>query len=201
VQEWCGGAGRGRLIPLTLVPLWDPDLAAAEVRRRAEKGSHAVCFSENPVPHLKLPSIHTGHWDRLFAACEATETVVNLHIGSSSTFPVTTREAPRAVSLALTYQGASHALVDWLTAGVLERFPRADVRLRFRRRRRSAPARRHGYRADHVRGRLPARRLDMAGLPGRAREDHARGGPLTERETYLLARGNAIRCYGSNGSD
>src|SRR5262249_39773920 len=41
IDEWCGGAGRGRLIPLTLVPLWDVDLAVAEVHRTAAKGSHA----------------------------------------------------------------------------------------------------------------------------------------------------------------
>jgi hypothetical protein len=29
MDEWCGGSGAGRLIPLTLVPLWDPDLTAA----------------------------------------------------------------------------------------------------------------------------------------------------------------------------
>ncbi|MCU1487549.1 MAG: amidohydrolase, partial [Actinomycetia bacterium] len=34
VEEWCGPTG-GRLIPLCLVPLWDPGLAAAEVRRNA----------------------------------------------------------------------------------------------------------------------------------------------------------------------
>jgi predicted TIM-barrel fold metal-dependent hydrolase len=128
IDEWCAGAGRGRLIPLTLIPLWDPELAAAEVRRCAAKGSFAIAFSENPVP-LKLPSIHTGHWDPLFAACEETDTVVNMHIGSSSTFPVTSRDAPRAVSLALTYQGASHALTDWLTSGVLERFGRLRIAL------------------------------------------------------------------------
>ena len=123
IEEWCGGEGRGRLIPLTLVPLWDPELAAEEVRRCAAKGSYAICFSENPVPNLKLPSIHTSHWDPLFAACEETGTVVNVHIGSSSTFPVTSRDAPRAVSLALTYQGSAHALSDWVTCGVLDRFP------------------------------------------------------------------------------
>ena len=32
IEEWCGGAGRGRLIPLTLIPLWDP---AAGCRRGA----------------------------------------------------------------------------------------------------------------------------------------------------------------------
>src|SRR3954451_10468262 len=38
VDEWCGGAGGGRLIPLIIVPLWDADLAAAEVRRNAARG-------------------------------------------------------------------------------------------------------------------------------------------------------------------
>jgi predicted TIM-barrel fold metal-dependent hydrolase len=121
IDEWCAGAGRGRLIPLTLVPLWDPDEAAVEVRRCASKGAFAVAFSENPA-RLRLPSIHTRHWDPLFAACEEVGAVVNLHIGSSSTFPLTSVDAPRAVSLALTYQGSAHALCDWLTSGVLQRF-------------------------------------------------------------------------------
>ena len=128
IDEWCGGAGRGRLIPLTLVPLWDPELAAAEIRRCAGRGSFAVAFSENPAK-LRLPSIHTDHWDPMFAACEETDTVINLHIGSSSTFPITSVDAPRAVSLALTYQGAAHALSDWLTSGVLVRFNTLRVAL------------------------------------------------------------------------
>ncbi|MCU1400101.1 MAG: amidohydrolase 2, partial [Acidimicrobiales bacterium] len=61
VDEWCGLSG-GRLIPLIIVPLWDAKLAAAEVRRNAEKGVHAVCFSEIPT-NLGLPSIHSGEWD------------------------------------------------------------------------------------------------------------------------------------------
>ena len=128
IDEWCAGDGYGRLIPMTLIPLWDPELAAAEVRRCADKGSFAVAFSENPAK-LRLPSIHSAHWDPFFAACESTDTVVNLHIGSSSSFPMTSLDAPRAVSLALTYQGASHALADWLTSGVLQRFSRLKMAL------------------------------------------------------------------------
>ena len=71
VEEWCGDSG-GRLIPLPIIPLWDADLAAAEVRRNAERGVRAVCFSEIP-PHLGLPSIHSGYWDPFFAACQDTE--------------------------------------------------------------------------------------------------------------------------------
>ena len=56
----------GRLIPLTLVPLWDPQLAADEVRRCAAKGSYAIAFSENPSK-LGFPTMYTGEWDVLWA--------------------------------------------------------------------------------------------------------------------------------------
>ena len=85
VDEWCGEAN-GRMIPLCLIPLWDPELAAAEVRRNAARGVRAVAFSEIP-PKLGLPSIHSGEWDPLFRACAETGTVVCMHIGSSSTMP------------------------------------------------------------------------------------------------------------------
>ena len=48
VEEWCAGSN-GRLIPLCLVPLWDVELAAAEVRRNAARGVQAVAFSELPA--------------------------------------------------------------------------------------------------------------------------------------------------------
>jgi predicted TIM-barrel fold metal-dependent hydrolase len=121
IDEWCGGDARGHLIPLTLLPLWDPDLAAVEVERCAARGSHAVCFSEGPTA-LGLPSVFTEHWDPLWHACEATDTTVNMHIGSSSTFPKTSADAPPIVAVTLTFEGASHALVDWLCSGTLERF-------------------------------------------------------------------------------
>src|SRR5689334_2134306 len=82
VEEWCTPSD-GRLIPLIIVPLWDPQLMADEVRRMAARGVRAVCFSEMP-PRLNLPSVHTDHWDPFFAACEETNTTINMHIGSSS---------------------------------------------------------------------------------------------------------------------
>jgi predicted TIM-barrel fold metal-dependent hydrolase len=120
IDEWGGGEGRGRLIPLTLVPLWDPALAADEVRRCAGKGSHAVAFSESPS-ELGLPSIHTGEWEPFFAACSETGTVINMHIGSSSKQPMTSPGAPMIAMVALTTENSVHALVDWLLCGALER--------------------------------------------------------------------------------
>ena len=126
IEEWCGGAGAGRLIPLTLVPLWDPVLAAAEVRRCADLGSHAVAFSESPS-ELGLPSIHTGEWEPFFAACSETNTVINMHIGSSSRQPQTSPGAPMIAMVALTSENSVHALVDWLLSGVLARYPSLKI--------------------------------------------------------------------------
>jgi predicted TIM-barrel fold metal-dependent hydrolase len=128
IDEWAGGDGRGRLIPLTLVPLWDPALAADEVRRCAAKGSHAVAFSESPS-ELGLPSIHTGEWEPFFAACNETETVINMHIGSSSKQPMTSPGAPMIAMVALTTENSVHALVDWLLSGALERHRELKIAL------------------------------------------------------------------------
>jgi predicted TIM-barrel fold metal-dependent hydrolase len=124
IDEWCAGDGAGRLIPLTLVPLWDAELAAAEVRRCADKGSHAIAFSENPFP-LGLPSVHDVNrfWDPLFRACEETSTVVNMHIGSSSKMPTTSADAPFIVSSTLTFSNAMGSLCDYIFSGTLDRFP------------------------------------------------------------------------------
>jgi predicted TIM-barrel fold metal-dependent hydrolase len=128
IDDWCAGDGYGRLLPLTLVGLWDPDLAAAEVRRCAAMGSHAICFSESP-PDLGLPSIFTDFWEPLWRACEETATVVNMHIGSSSKFPRTSDDAPPLVCLALTHEAAERALTDWLCSGILERYPTIKIAL------------------------------------------------------------------------
>ena len=129
VDEWCADSG-GRLIPLCLIPLWDAELAAAEVRRNADRGVRAVCFSEIP-PFLGLPSVHDpdNYWDPFFRACAETKTVVNMHIGSSSKMPSTSADAPPAVGSTLTHTNATFSLVDFLFSGVLVRFP--DLKLAY----------------------------------------------------------------------
>ena len=127
VEEWCGDSG-GRLIPLIIVPLWDAELAAAEVRRNAARGVHAVCFSEIPS-HLGLPSIHSGDWDPFFAACAETQTVINMHIGSSSRMPATSGDAPTGVAATLSFNNAMASMSDWLFSGKLVQFP--DLKLAY----------------------------------------------------------------------
>jgi len=127
VEEWCAGSG-GRLVPLIIVPLWDAELAAAEVRRNAERGVRAVCFSEIPA-YLGLPSIHDpdNYWDPFFRACDETSTVVNMHIGSSSKMPSTSADAPAAVGSSLTHINAELSMTDFLLSGLFERFANLKV--------------------------------------------------------------------------
>jgi len=123
VDEWCAGDAYGRLIPLTMIPLWDAELAAAEIRRCADKGSFAITFPENPYP-LGLPSIHdkSRFWDPVFQACEDTESTICMHIGSSSSMPTTSPDAPFIVSSTLTFSNAMGSMVDFIFSGTLERF-------------------------------------------------------------------------------
>jgi predicted TIM-barrel fold metal-dependent hydrolase len=119
VEEWCGSSG-GRLIPLCLIPLWDPQLAAEEVRRNAARGCRAVAFSELPS-YLGLPSIYTKHWEPLFIACEETGTVLCMHIGSGTKTPQTSDDAPEAVASTIIFGNSIASMTDWMLSGVLDR--------------------------------------------------------------------------------
>jgi predicted TIM-barrel fold metal-dependent hydrolase len=129
VREW-SAAAPGRFIPLGLIPLWDADLAAAEVRRAAAMGVKSIAFSENPSK-LGLPSIHDAdrYWDPLFAACAETGLPLSIHIGSSSALMKTADDSPLIVSLSLSPMNAIVTLIDWLHSGVLLRFPDLNLSL------------------------------------------------------------------------
>jgi len=121
VDAWCG-SHPGRFIPLGLVPIWDPALMAAEVHRLASKGCRAVTFSENPA-HLGLPSLHSDHWDPFWAASEDEQTVVCLHIGSSSQLVVTAEDAPMDVLITLSPINLVQAATDLIWSPIFRKFP------------------------------------------------------------------------------
>ena len=123
VEEWCGDSG-GRLIPLCLVPLWDPFLAAEEVRRNAARGVRAVAFTELPQ-YLDLPSLYDvgRHWAPFLDACDDTSTVICMHIGSASRLVTTAPDAPPSVQAALLTVNSQLSLTDWILSGSLVRHP------------------------------------------------------------------------------
>ena len=127
VDDWCG-TYPGRMIPLSVPPVWDPDLMAAEVRRLAEKGCHAVTFSENPEK-LGLPSFHSDHWDPFWTVCCDTDTVVCMHIGSSSTLVSTSSDAPIDAMITLQPMNIVLCASDLLWSPVLRKFEKLRIAL------------------------------------------------------------------------
>jgi len=121
VDEWCS-AYPERFIPCGILPLFDVEKAAAEVHRLAAKGCHAATFSENPAA-LKLPSLHSGYWDPLFAACSDVGLVLCCHVGSSSRVAMTTPDAPPSVGMALSSVMSVYTLGDLIWSDIWWRFP------------------------------------------------------------------------------
>lgn len=121
-HEVWAGEYPDRIIPCQLPWLLDPEVGADMIRENAERGFRAVTFSEAP-DKLGLPSIHSGHWDPILAACAETGTVVNLHIGSSGSSPSTSDDAPPDVVGVLFFAYAMNAAVDWLYSMAPVRFP------------------------------------------------------------------------------
>jgi predicted TIM-barrel fold metal-dependent hydrolase len=127
IEEWCG-THPGRFIPCSLPAIWDPEVLAAEVRRTARMGAHAVTFSENPSK-LGYPSLHTDHWDPFWTACCDEDVVVCLHIGSSSQLVITSPDAPIDCLITLTPMNIVQAATDLVWSPMLRTFTDLKVAL------------------------------------------------------------------------
>jgi predicted TIM-barrel fold metal-dependent hydrolase len=127
VDEWCGSAP-GRFIPMGLPVLWDPELAAAEVRRMSDKGVHSLTFTENPNT-LGYPSFHSDHWDPLWQALVDTDTVMSIHLGSSGQLVVTAPDAPIDVLITLQPMNICSAAADLLWSRIPKHFPGIKIAL------------------------------------------------------------------------
>ena len=127
IDEWCG-THPGRFIPCALPAVWDPEIMAAEIRRTAAKGCHALTFSENPSK-LGWPSIHSDHWDPVWQACSDEDVVVCMHIGSSSALVITSPDAPMDCLITLTPMNIVQAAADLVWSPMLRKFPDLKVAL------------------------------------------------------------------------
>jgi predicted TIM-barrel fold metal-dependent hydrolase len=123
VDEWCG-AYPGRFIPCGILPLYDVDEAVKEIRRLADKGCHAVTFSENPEG-LNMPSIHSDHWHPLFKAACDNNTVLCCHIGSASrsSSAMLSRDAPPSVAMTTSSMMSMLTLTELIWAQFWAKFP------------------------------------------------------------------------------
>ncbi|KPM56204.1 amidohydrolase [Frankia sp. R43] len=125
IDEWCAGAP-GRFIPIGMLPMWDAELAAAEVRRLAAKGCRAVSFLE--APHAQgYPSLLSGYWDPMLRAVVDAGTVLCLHIGGGMGLLKLPPEAPPDHSIILSTQIMTLVAQDLLFGHVLERYPTLKI--------------------------------------------------------------------------
>jgi predicted TIM-barrel fold metal-dependent hydrolase len=127
IESWCG-AYPERFIPMAIPMLWDPELSAQEVRRVAAKGCRSLTFTENPAT-LDLPSFHSDYWDPLWRALVETESVLNIHLGSSGKLAVTAPDAPMDVMITLQPMNICMAAADLVWSRVFREFPTLHVAL------------------------------------------------------------------------
>jgi predicted TIM-barrel fold metal-dependent hydrolase len=120
-DEWCAAAP-DLYIPMVITQLWDPELAAAEIRRTAARGARCITFPDTPAP-LGLPSFFTDHWDPVWEALSETGLAVNMHIGTSGRLQSPADDAPFHVMIMLAQASAAIAMVGILESPVLRKFP------------------------------------------------------------------------------
>ncbi|KUI35963.1 amidohydrolase [Mycobacterium sp. IS-1590] len=128
VEEWCG-AYPARFIPMTLPVIWDPVECAKEIRRNAERGVHSLTFTENPAA-MGYPSFHDfEHWKPMWDALVDTETVLNVHIGSSGRLAITAPDAPMDVMITLQPMNIVQAAADLLWSRPIKEYPTLRIAL------------------------------------------------------------------------
>jgi predicted TIM-barrel fold metal-dependent hydrolase len=115
-----------RIIPLGLTYLTDPEAGAAEIRRNAARGFRAVTMPEQPH-RSNLPPVFNEYWEPIIRACAETQTVLNLHNGSSG-FAQMPAGAPM-LELGATMFGpmAITSCAEWLWSGWPARYPELRI--------------------------------------------------------------------------
>ena len=86
VEDWCG-KHPDRFIPMGILPLWDPELAAAEVKRLAGDDCHSVTVPQH-IGKYGQPPWQDPQWEVMWEAICEGNTVVNIHIGTGGGVPV-----------------------------------------------------------------------------------------------------------------
>jgi predicted TIM-barrel fold metal-dependent hydrolase len=127
IEDWCG-AYPARFIPMAIPVIWDAEECAKEVRRVAKKGVHALTFTENPAA-MGYPSFHNEYWNPLWKALCDTNTVMNVHIGSSGRLAITAPDAPMDVMITLQPMNIVQAAADLLWSRPIKEYPDLKVAL------------------------------------------------------------------------
>src|SRR2546423_3960995 len=120
IDEWCA-AQPDVLVPMTIAPVWDVDLAVAETTRCLERGAKALCWMEDPA-NIDLPGYHTDYWEPLFALAQEAELPVCMHIGGA--LPQVTLEGKvPMVEIAAAFAHAARSSVNMMCSHIPRKYP------------------------------------------------------------------------------
>ena len=124
-EEW-HGSYPDRIVPLGITFLADAEKGAEEIRRNAKRGFTAVTLPEQP--HKQgLPPVFDPFWEPIVRACAETETVLNLHVGSSG-FASMPPGAPMLELGATMFQSmAFESCAEWLWSGWPAKYPELKI--------------------------------------------------------------------------
>ena len=129
IDEWCGAAP-GRYIPLIIIPLWDPPPRPSEIERCAAQGRDRVRVLGEPraarPAHDPRPGPLLGSGAGRGAGHR--RSVVCMHVGSSSTMPEISTDAPVLANLTFGAVRAAGTMLAWLFSGILRADARAEDR-------------------------------------------------------------------------
>ena len=124
VEEWYNYSHR--FVPQCIFPMWDMDLAVAEVERCHDRGHRGIIA--NPTPDvLGFRHLNDPYWDRLWSVCQEREVVVSFHVGGGPRVVLWdgyTQNQSIAVISCRAIAGNSLFVANLLFSGILERFPR-----------------------------------------------------------------------------
>jgi uncharacterized protein len=131
VVEWAS-ADPNRLIPLALVPYFDPVVAAEEAYRCAELGHRGLVTTGMPQIHGQ-PPLASRTWDPLWSAAQDAGLSINFHVGSNMASVSKYMSPERIEAEGAVAAGArtvsevlldnTSTLNDLLLSGVLPRYP------------------------------------------------------------------------------
>ena len=123
-EEWSDVSPR--FVAQCLAPMWDVDLAIAEVRRAYDLGHRALVWTAAPHAY-GFPHFNDPYWDGLWTTLQELDLPCCLHIGSAKKEHAVWEEySPmRALSCSSTMVINSNinVVANLLFSGVLDRFP------------------------------------------------------------------------------
>jgi uncharacterized protein len=120
-----------RLLPMPVLPVWDPLAAAREAERVAGLGLRGVNMTSD-TQDLGAPDLGSRAWDPLWDVCADLELPVHFHIGASlttmtyfGTYPWESQDenTKLAIGGTLLFIGNARVVTNIILSGLLDRHP------------------------------------------------------------------------------